>query len=291
MITILPLKKNTYKVNLGKESAEQFFKQILLSKEKKKKLNIRQVRNQLYIEDLTNIQEQYMDKPVDIVYEDSYCLIANKPPYLLIHSDGIETDTLQARVNSYLKQNQWYYYAQAVHRIDYETSGLVLFCKMPLLQNYYDEQFRNHTTIKQYLLICQGIFPKKQIDIRLPLGKDRHQPNKMRVSKTGKESFTHIEKLKVINNETLLLATIHTGRKHQIRVHMAHIGYPIKNDPLYGIKKDQQALALQSFHLVFKQPLNEEVIDISLPVDPRFTPFSNKHLKNTKHTLNNKTNV
>lgn len=290
MITIFPLKKQTYKIDLQKESEESFFEKIHLSKEKKKKLTIQKVRNTLYIQDHQTIKEQYHPGKIEIIYEDNSCIVLNKQPYLLIHSDGNETDTLQARVNYYLQQKDWPYYAQAVHRIDYETSGLVLFCKMPLLQNYYDEQFRNHTTLKQYLLVVEGKFPQKQKDIHLPLGKDRHQANKMVVCKNGKESWTHIERIKTIQNETLLKATIHTGRKHQIRVHLAHLGYPIKNDPLYGHKKNQQALCLQSYHLAFQPPFQKERIDLILPVDFRFTPFSNTDLKNTKHTPNNTLN-
>ena len=288
MIQIMPINKQMYKVELGKETAENFFEQIHLSKEKKKKLTIQKQRNLLYIQDASEIEEQYYPEDIDILYEDNYCLVVNKPAFLLIHSDGQTYDTLQARVNYYLQENNWPYYAQAVHRIDYETSGIVLFCKMPLLQNYYDQQFREHTTIKQYIALVEGNFPHKKIDLKFSIAKDRHQANKMRVGNTGKESWTHIEKIKTIQNETLLLATLHSGRKHQIRVHLSHIGYPIKNDPLYGHKKNQQALCLESHRLRFIQPLSQEAIDITIPVDSRFQPFSNIHLENTKHTLNNK---
>ena len=276
-----------YKVELGKMDETQFYENIQLSKEKRKKLNIQKKRSTLYITDNQTYKEESYPGTIDIIYEDNYCIAINKKPYQLIHSDGHTQDTLQARVNHYLKQNNWPYHAQAIHRIDYETSGIVLFCKMPLLQNYYDQQFRNHTTIKQYIVLVEGNFPHKQIDLKFPIAKDRHQANKMRVGNTGKESWTHIEKIKTIQNETFLLATLHTGRKHQIRVHLSHIGYPIKNDPLYGHKKNQQALCLESHRLSFQQPLNQEVIDLVIPVDSRFMPFSNTHLKNTKHTPNN----
>ena len=276
-----------YKVDLGTENEETFFEQIQVSKEKKKKLSIQKKRNQLYIQDFHEVQEQYYEGDIEILYEDTYCILVNKPAFLLIHSDGNEIDTLQARVNAYLQQSNWPYYAQAVHRIDYETSGIVLFCKMPLLQNYFDNQFRNHTTCKQYLAIVSGNFPHKKIDLRFPIARNRHEANKMRVSQTGKESWTHIEKIKTIQNETLLLATLHTGRKHQIRVHLSHIGYPIKNDPLYGHKKNQQALCLESYHLSFQQPFSNKTIDIYAPVDSRFKPFSDIHLNNTRRTPNN----
>lgn len=288
MTTIIPFKNNMYKVELHKMDEDTFYNAIQLSKEKRRKLNIKKNRNTLYIEDTQTYMQESHEGDIQIVYEDNYCIAVNKKPYQLIHSDGNIQDTLQARVNFYLQQNNWPYHAQAVHRIDYETSGIVLFCKMPLLQNYYDQQFRNHTTIKQYIAIVEGKFPHKKIDIRNPIAKDRHQANKMRVGNTGKESWTHIDTIQTIQNETLLLATIHTGRKHQIRVHLSHLGYPIKNDPLYGHKKNQQALCLESHRLSFVQPLSQEVIDITIPVDSRFTPFSNTSLKNTKHKLNNK---
>lgn len=282
MIKIDVLSNKTYKVYLGKETIENFFEEACISKEKKKKLKIQTNKQYVFIQDKTSQISEYCFQPIQIVYEDAYCIVVNKPAFLLVHNDGHSPDTLQARVNAYLKNSQWPFCAQAVHRLDYETSGLILFCKMPLLQNYFDEQFRKHSTIKEYAAVIKKIFPYKQLDIKKSIARDRHQSGKMRVGKTGKDAFTHIEKIQTRNKETLVKATIHTGRKHQIRVHLSSLGFPIRNDKLYGTKENEDALCLESYHLGFEQPFSKKYIDLYLPLDPRFYPFKTMKSKENK---------
>ena len=273
MIKLSVLANQTYKIYLGNKTLDDFFDEACISKEKKKKLKIEVHKNCAYIQEAQNQTPEYSFQPIQIIYEDTYCIVVNKPPFLLVHNDGHSKDTVQSRVNAYLKNSQWPFCAQAVHRLDYETSGLLLFCKVPLLQNYFDEQFRKHTTIKEYMAVTKKIFPYKQLDIKKPIARDRHQSGKMRVGKTGKEAFTHIEKIQTLNKETLVKATLHTGRKHQIRVHLSSIGFPIRNDKIYGSKENKDALCLESYHLGFEQPFSKKFIDLYLDLDKRFYPF------------------
>lgn len=210
---------------------------------------------------------------VPIVYEDDWCLVANKKPFLLVHGDGNTEDTLTARVNSYLAGNGWPFPAQPANRIDYEASGLVLFAKHPLAQNALDRQFEDGSAKKEYLAVIDGRVENREIDINNPIARNRHDAEKMMVYKKGKPAHTHISRLKLFNDKSLVKADISTGRKHQIRVHLSNIGYPIMNDPLYGVVRNNKGLMLQAYRLKFRQPFTGEEISIELPMDTRFKWF------------------
>ncbi len=210
---------------------------------------------------------------VPVVYEDDWCLVANKKPFLLVHGDGNQDDSLNARVNSYLASNGWPFVAQPVNRIDYEASGLVLFAKHPLAQNALAKQFEDGEVNKEYLAVIDGRVENREIDINNPIARNRHEADKMMVYKKGKPAHTHISRLKLFNDKSLVKAKISTGRKHQIRVHLANLGYPIMNDPLYGVVRNNKGLMLQAYRLGFKQPFTNESVEIELPMDTRFKWF------------------
>ena len=214
---------------------------------------------------------EYSNRPVSIVYEDDFCLVAFKPAFLLVHDDGSHSDTLQGRINAYLDAQQWPYNAQAIHRIDTQASGLVLFCKYPIFQPFFDHQMETHQIQKEYRCIVKGILPIKQGVLQKPIGKDRHDAKKMRISKTGKPCKTFYTVLKERSNASLVQVQIQTGRRHQIRVHMKDLGHPILNDPLYGTIEDKRGLLLQSWRLRFQAPFQEETITVISPKDPRMT--------------------
>ena len=222
-------------------------------------------------------------EPIDIVYEDDICIVVNKPPFLLVHSDGNTKDTLLSRVNAYLA-GQHPYRAQVVHRIDTETSGLVLFCKNPLFQALFDELFAGHEMEKYYLSVLEGKIKKKHLTIDKPIGRNRHESGKMIIVSSGKPAKTTYDVLSIKNNLSLVRAQIFTGRKHQIRVHAADMKHPVYNDPLYGTVHDKKGLLLQCSRLVFIHPLTKEKIDISADFDPRFSRYfsDNIHPDNTR---------
>lgn len=206
---------------------------------------------------------------VTILYEDCFVILAFKPPFLLVHDDGHTQDTLQARIDAHLMMQGAIYPCQAIHRIDYEASGLLLFSKHPFFQPYFDFQMQQHQIKKEYQCIVEGKFPSSIHEICKPIGKDRHQAKKMRISKNGKPSKTIITAVESNKNASKLTIEITTGRKHQIRVHLASLGYPIYNDPLYGVRKDQKGLLLQSHKLSFKLPFQKQSLQIECPDEPR----------------------
>ena len=207
--------------------------------------------------------------PVNIVYEDEYLLIANKPPFLLVHSDGNTTDTLSARIQSYLFDNAWPHKVQAVHRIDTEASGLVLFCKNPAFQAKLDEMMQQHTCIKEYRCLVQGKYPYKNKTIELPISRNRHQSGAMIVHPNGKPCHTQVKRIQIYEKKTLLTAQITTGRKHQIRLHLASTGYPIINDRIYGTVINEKGLLLQHYHFSFQHPYTFQTVNVSIPMEKR----------------------
>lgn len=214
----------------------------------------------------------YSCEPCQILYEDEAALVAYKPAYLLVHSDGSNQISLQEQVNSYLALCSFPFKAQAVHRLDYETCGLVLFCKVPFLQNYFDAQFREHTVLKEYYCIINSCVDWKKKEVQARIGRDRHQANKMFLYPKGKEAKTTFYKLKEKNGRTLLKAVLTHGRKHQIRLHTTVLGSSITNDPLYGYKTDGP-LCLECFHLAFDTCPAKEKIDIQVDLDPQLAKF------------------
>lgn len=206
---------------------------------------------------------------IQILYQDAICMLVYKPPFLLVHSDGHTTDTLQGRVNAHLIKKGWPHPAQAVHRIDYEASGLVLFCIHPSFQPVFDDLMRNHTVVKEYRCIVDGLFPWNHKVIDLPIARNRHNAKAMRISMKGKKAVSIVSKMEENNDTTALAVRIITGRKHQIRVHLSSIGYPIVNDPVYGKIRNDKGLLLENVHMCFLHPVFHTQIDIHCPLDQR----------------------
>lgn len=272
-------------------TASQLMDALGISREKEKKTEILAngvpvVNKGLPIEARTVILRQELPdtvqtsfERVDVVYEDDYSLVANKPAFLLVHDDGQTPDNLTSRVNGYLQANGWPFEAQAVNRIDREASGLVLFSKNPLFQAVLDRQMEDRTARKEYYAVLDGLLERRHIDINNPIGRNRHNADQMIVFPQGKPAHTHLERVARRGTKTLAKADISTGRKHQIRVHAAHIGHAIWNDALYGKKEDDRGLLLQAFRLTYSQPVTGEKIVVEVPMDRRFREFFQKPKK------------
>lgn len=226
-----------------------------------------------------NIQISHHD--IDVVYENDICLIVNKPTNLLIHDDGSSPDTLCSRVNFYTLCNNHTYIAYPIHRIDKDTSGLVFFVKHPFFHSFFDHQIQEHIIKKQYLAIVSGNFPYRHKHIEKPISRNRHDAKKMIISNKGKKAITDVYKVITKDNYSLLKIDLKTGRKHQIRTHLKHIGYPIVNDSLYGRVLDERRLLLESYALDFFHPIDLAFIHVQAPIDSRFKPFSHIDLTNT----------
>lgn len=244
---------------------------------------------------------------MDIIYQDSYILAVNKPAGVIIHSDGTSrageragmraTETLTDRVRVYLESKgcvQQVQDAQALHRLDKDTTGIVLFSLDKETQPLFDELIRSRNVDKTYLAVVKGEFPEGEQDIRLPIGRDRHDARRMRVSKTGKAALTHVRRLEVQrrgqSTQLLMLAKLGTGRKHQIRVHFSALGFPIVGDGLYGpIARDsmygrapsartaaftQASLMLHAYELSFVHSVTGEPLVLKTEWPARFTGWS-----------------
>ena len=207
---------------------------------------------------------------LDVVYEDELCLIVNKPKGVLVHSDGNDEITLTDYVMSYYK-DQSYVDVQPIHRLDKETTGLVMFSKSVIFQPLFDKLLSEKTIRRYYLAFVKG---KMKVDdtltINKPIGKDRHNANKRVIAKNGQSALTKVKCLGSKMGISVLRCYLDTGRTHQIRVHLASMGLPIINDDLYGIRdKNLVRMGLIANELEFFHPLKEETIKVetNLPND------------------------
>lgn len=212
-------------------------------------------------------------KSIEVVYEDEQILIVNKPCGILIHPDGNKNeDTLVNRVARYYLDNKIDLEIRYAHRIDIETSGLVLFCKDFLTFSKINYEVENHLVIREYLAIVNGKLNKKERQINLSIGSDRHINNKYRVSDSSKAkiAITNYKVVKEFNNKSLVSCILKTGRTHQIRVHFSHLNHPLLGDTLYGgNKKEIGRVALHSYRIILNNPITGKIIEVKkeLPID------------------------
>lgn len=222
----------------------------------------------IYDEDINYLPFHYK---LDILYEDDYLLVINKPVGFMVHPDEINKDkTVCNMIANYYTYNNIKANVRYVHRIDTETSGILIFAKDMLTEAYFNYHFALHDFKREYLaLVHQVPLPDKGI-IDAKIGSDRHDKQRRRVSKTGVEARTYYEVLKSYNKYSLVKLVLQTGRTHQIRVHMRYLGYPLLGDELYGgSKKYIDRVALHSYRFTYIDPysLKENSICCPLPMD------------------------
>ncbi len=211
------------------------------------------------------------EKKLDILYEDDYLLIVNKPAHILVHPDDKSKRGTLCNIVSFYYQNKGYDYSiKYAHRLDTDTSGILLFAKDMLCAAKLNQLIATHTLKRNYLCFTEGLWQKKCGTIDLPIGMDRHHNQRRRISKTGKKAVTHYEVLKEFGDYSLLKVTLKTGRTHQIRVHMKAMNHPILGDELYGgnLKKAPR-LCLHSYEVMFDHPVTKQPIHLKkeLPFD------------------------
>jgi len=214
--------------------------------------------------------------PLDIIYEDGYLVVVNKPADMIVHPAGkIHSGTL---VNALL------YHCQdslsgiggvirpgIVHRLDKDTSGLIVVAKNDLAHLDLSKQMKEHQVTKKYIALVHGNLKDNSGIIDAPIGRSLKNRKKMAVTEEGKsrEAITQFKVLKRFSGYTLIEATLRTGRTHQIRVHLAFIGYPIVGDQLYGHKKlglNINRQALHSYILGFIHPSSKKYMEFSAPL-------------------------
>ncbi|CAM3527635.1 MULTISPECIES: RluA family pseudouridine synthase [Saccharibacillus] len=207
---------------------------------------------------------------LEALHEDDFCLVVRKPAGMPVHPDGgAKRLTLANVVAAHLQMHGEACAVHHVHRLDEHTSGPVLYAKGELARLALDEQMREKSISRVYLAIVEGKFPNSLRVINAPIGRDRHHNSRRRVSPGGQEAVTRVRLVRTLagGRASLVRLVLETGRTHQIRVHMAHAGYPLIGDVLYGGSDellDRQALHGES--LSFKHPFSGELIEVSDPL-------------------------
>ena len=210
--------------------------------------------------------------PIEIIYEDSDIIVVNKPKGMVVHPangnpDGTLVNAIMAICKDSLSGIGGEIRPGIVHRIDKDTSGLLIVAKNDNAHVKMSEQIKNHEVKKTYIALVRGVFKENEATIDMPIGRSTSDRKKMAVNKNGKNAITHIKVLKRFDKYTLLKVNIETGRTHQIRVHMSYLGHPLLGDDLYGGKLNLIARhALHAYKLKFTHPFTHEEICISSPM-------------------------
>ena len=251
------------------------------------------------------------DEGVDVLFEDEWLLAVDKPAGLIVHGDGTGAPTLTDLVRAHLAragEEDGAAQVQAVQRLDRDTTGVVLFSKDKAVQPALDAALAGRAGMghsagaaegravgeahdggrftradggaarKRYLAVVRGEFPWAARTLDQAIGRDRHDARRMRVSRTGKPAETRVTLIAVSGSRggrrSLLLVDLVSGRKHQIRVHLAHAGFPILGDALYGLPADRASrtpgLMLHAWEERLVHPVTGEPLDLVAPYPERF---------------------
>lgn len=228
--------------------------------------------------------------PLDIVYEDEHLLVVNKPKGMVVHPapgnySGTLVNALMYHCGDNLSGINGELRPGIIHRIDKNTSGLLAVAKSDVAHAGLSEQIKEHSFTREYLAICYGNIKTDERIIDAPIGRHKIDRKRMCVTQqNSKPAVTHIKVLERYNDFTYILCRLETGRTHQIRVHLAHIGHPIAGDDVYGPSKVITALKGQCLHaykLGFIHPVSGEYLEFVADPPESFTAFYEKIKKTT----------
>ena len=232
-----------------------------------------------YLKDM-DVEPQKMN--LNIVYEDDDIIVIDKPSGLVVHpGSGNYSNTLVnglmyhtdelSDINGELRPG-------IVHRIDKDTSGLMLVTKTNKAHEILSDDFKNKKVKREYVALVDGVFPHASATIDAPIGRDTSDRKKMTVtSNNSKKAITNLKVIERYKDYTLLSLILETGRTHQIRVHMSYIGYPVHNDPVYGNKlSDSFGQFLHSAKITFIHPTSKKEMTFSSPLPKEFQVFLEK---------------
>ena len=224
------------------------------------------------------------DIPIEVIYEDSDIIVVNKPKGMVVHPgngnvDGTLVNAIMAKCEGSLSGIGGEIRPGIVHRIDKDTSGLLIVAKNDKAHVNLSEQIKEHKVKKTYIALVRGVVKENEATIDMPIGRSKTDRKKMAVCKDGKNAVTHIKVLKRWEHYTLLQVNIETGRTHQIRVHLSYIGYPIIGDYTYSNGKNEFGVVGQCLHaqkLEFKHPITNKIMELEAPLPEYFQEIIQK---------------
>ena len=224
------------------------------------------------------IELKAQDIPLEILYEDDDIIVVNKPKGMVVHpANGNPDGTLVNAIMSICKDSLSGIGGEIrpgiVHRLDKNTSGAIIIAKNDKAHINLSEQLKNHEIKKTYIALVRGVVKENNASINMPIGRSKKDRKKMDVDKNGKEAITHFKVMKRYKDSTLLEINIETGRTHQIRVHLSHIGYPIIGDDVYSNGKNRWNIEGQCLHakeLEFKHPITGKKMHIEAELPEYF---------------------
>lgn len=227
--------------------------------------------------------------PLDIIYQDEWIAVINKESGMVVHPaagspSGTMVNALLYNISD-LSSINGLIRPGIVHRIDKDTTGILVVAKNDEAHKKLSEQLSTHSMVREYLALVEGKFKDEEGTIKTLIGRDMNNRMKMAVTSQGREAITHFKVLARYKNTSLLRIKLETGRTHQIRVHMAHIGHPVCGDPVYGFKNSRIKADGQLLHagkLGFIHPGTGEYIEFNKPVHEKFKNILIKQYKESK---------
>lgn len=222
------------------------------------------------IDEVNNFEAQ--DIPISVVYEDMDIIIINKQPNIVVHpTKGHPNNTIANGLANYIQKTGQSFKIRFINRLDRDTSGLLMIAKNPFAQQELSNQMQMNLVEKKYLAVVEGKLEKAKGTIDKPIGRTEDDSIHRRVIESGQRSITHYELVESYSDSSLVRLTLETGRTHQIRVHMKHIGHSLIGDELYG-KVNEELISRQALHaetLKFLQPRTGEEVFVraELPED------------------------
>ena len=271
-----------FKQNLSREAIQRMIKEgkILVNGKIAKPSYKTNLSDEITIEEEIprEVELKPQELPLDIIYEDKDIIIINKAKGMVVHPgngnpDGTLANAIMARCKKVYHGIGGEIRPGIVHRIDKDTSGLVIIAKNDNAHINLSSQIQNRLVKKTYIALVRGIVKENEAKINMPIGRSTKDRKKMAVTKNGKEAISYFKVLKRYKGYSLLEVKIETGRTHQIRVHLSEIGYPIVGDAVYSNGKNPFGVEGQMLHaakIEFKHPRTGEMVAFEAPLPEYF---------------------